>query len=249
MSILVQKQETTILNPNISTPLYTQLADHFRQMIESGKMQPGDRFPSEIDLAQRYGIARITVRKAIADLVEAGLLTRRQGKGTFITPPKIDRELVNVASFTDRMQARGLHAGAKTLSVTVVPATPKLVRLFAASEDAQVISIERLRLSNQEPVVLETSYLLSERCPGIEHEDLGDQSLYLALDHKYGLRPAYSSKTLELVYATAKESTLLNVMGGAPLFLMTAIVYSENNQVMEYAKILFRGDRFRFQVN
>ncbi|MCR8632800.1 GntR family transcriptional regulator [Paenibacillus radicis (ex Xue et al. 2023)] len=236
------------LDPTISTPLYIQLAEQFRELIQSDQLQFGDRFPAEMDLAGEYEVSRITVRKAIEDLVNEGILARKQGKGTFVSKPKIDRELVNVTSFTDRMQARGMTAGARSMDVKVTPASLKMALLLGVPENSEIAEIQRLRLINDEPVSLETSYLSLERCPGIQHEILVDQSLYQILDKKYGLRPAYSSKTLELVYASPSESRLLNTVKGASMFLMTALVYSEQRQVMEYVKIISRGDRFRFQM-
>lgn len=237
-----------MLDPNSSIPLYMQLAELLRGFIQSDKLQFGDRFPSEMELAESYGVSRITVRKAIEDLVNDGLLIRRQGKGTFASRPKIDREMVNVTSFTDRMQARGMIAGARSMGVKVTPATAKMAALLGVPESSGIAEIQRLRLINDEPVSLETSYLSVERCPGIQHENLVDQSLYQLLDKKYGLRPVFSSKTLELTSASPGESRLLNTVKGAPLFLMTALIYSEQRQAMEFVKIISRGDRFRFQM-
>ncbi|WP_248924088.1 GntR family transcriptional regulator [Paenibacillus hamazuiensis] len=237
------------IDQDTETPLYVQLIEKFRNMIETGEMQSGERFPAELELAKRYGVARITVRSAIAELVQDGLLVRHQGKGTFVAEQKIDRELVSVASFTDRMNSRGIRAGSRLVSVRTVKATGKQARLLGVEEGAAIVEIVRLRLSDGVPVALETSCLSAERCPGVEKEDLVEQSLYHLLDSKYGIRPAHSSKTLELARAMTKEAKLLGVKTGTPLFLLTAVVYSEDNQVMEYVKTLFRGDRFRFQVH
>ncbi len=228
--------------------MYAQLADQFRFMIESGKLHPGDRFPAELDLAKKYGIGRITVRSAINELVQEGLLIRIQGKGTFVAEPKIERELVNVASFTDRIQSRGMRAGSRLLDVSVIPASRKIAQVLGVSENDPVVEFKRLRLSNDEPVALETSYLSVDRFPGIEDENLENKSLYQILESKYQVRLVHSSKTLELVRASKTESNMMQIPAGTPLFLMTAVVYAEDNQVIEYAKILFHGDRFKFQV-
>ncbi|MCS7464236.1 GntR family transcriptional regulator [Paenibacillus doosanensis] len=238
-----------LMDQRTDMPLYVQLIEIFRTMLESGGMQAGERFPTELELAKQYGVARITVRNAIAELVQEGLLVRRQGKGTFVAERKIDRELVNVASFTDRMNSRGMRVGSRLVSARAIKAAGKLAELSGMAEGASMIEIVRLRLSDDVPVAIETTCLSGERCPGLEKEDLAKQSLYHLLDSKYGIRPAYSSKTLELARAMTKEAKLLSVKTGAPLFLMTAVVYSEDHQVMEYVKTLFRGDRFRFQVH
>ncbi|SDD96399.1 GntR family transcriptional regulator [Paenibacillus sp. UNCCL117] len=231
------------------TPLYVQLTEHFRSMLETGELQPGERFPAELELVKHYGVARITVRTAIAELVQDGMLVRRQGKGTFVAEHKIDRELVNVASFTERMNSRGLRAGSRIISMKTVKAAGKTARLLGIMEGDAVIEIVRLRLSNEVPVALETSSLPADRYPGMEEGDLAEQSLYHLLDSKYGIRPAHSSKTLEMARAESREARLLGVKNAAALFLLTAVVYSEDNRVMEYVHTLFRADRFRFLVH
>lgn len=236
------------LTANGTEPLYLQLFNHLKNLIDSGELQPLDQIPPEIELSKQFKISRITVRKAIAELVDCGLLTRVQGMGTFVAKPKIERALVNVSSFTERMQARGMRAGAKALGVEIEPATQKLSKLLGIREGSDVVRLERIRLINQEPVSFETSYLAREFCPGIENENLDDHSLYQILDSKYQLRPGFSNKTLEIAYANSKEGKILGVPKGFPLFLMTALVYSEDHRVMEYVKIILRGDRFRFQM-
>jgi len=237
-----------LVDQETETPLYVQLTEHFRSMLETRELQPGERFPAELELVKHYGVARITVRTAIAELVQDGMLVRHQGKGTFVAEQKIDRELVSVASFTERMNSRGLRAGSRLISMKSVKAAGKTARLLGIKEGDAVIEIVRLRLTNEVPVALETSSLPADRYPGMEQDDLAEQSLYHLLDSKYGIRPAHSSKTLEMARAVSREARLLGVKNAAALFLLTAVVYSEDNWVMEYVHTLFRADRFRFLV-
>jgi GntR family transcriptional regulator len=236
------------LDQHSAQPLYAQLIDHFRRLITEGELKPGDRFPAELDLMKQYGVARITVRRAMSELVREGLLERARAKGTFVAAPKIERELHNLASFTERMQARGLRAGSRVVQVGVIRASERIAAALDVAEGSPVAEIQRVRLTNDEPTALETSYLSLERCPGIEGEDFNSQSLYQVLETRYGLRPASARRTLELTFATPRESKLLLIAPRAPLFLMMAVVSADDGTVVEYAKILFRGDRFRFQI-
>lgn len=238
-----------MLDANSSTPLYAQLSDRFRQMIESGELKTGDRFPAELDLVKELDVARVTVRRAINELVQDGLLVRRQGKGTFVAAPKIDRTLVDVAGFTARMRSRGLKVTSRVLDSGVIAATPKLARSLAVQEGAPVVQVRRVRYIDGEPAAVETSWLAHERCPGLEQVDLNEQSLYHVLDSRYGMVPASSDKTLELVPANRTESDVLQIPAGAPLFLLSTHVYTAEGVVLEFAKILLRGDRFRFHLS
>jgi GntR family transcriptional regulator len=231
-----------------SVPLYAQLVDRFRQMIQSREFQPGDRFPAELDLMKEYGVARITVRRAISELEREGLLVRARAKGTFVATPKIERELLNVASFTERMQARGLQVGSRVLGVSIIAASPRIVAALQIAADAPVVEIQRVRTTNTEPTALETSYVSLDRCPGVDEVDFSRSSLYQVLETRYGLKAAESHKTLELTFATNREARLLQIAANAPLFLLTSTTSTADGTVMEYVKSLLRADRFRFQI-
>ncbi len=236
------------LNQNGQEPLYSQVLEHFRHLIRTGELKPGDRLPAELELARRLAVARVTVRRALAELVREGVLVRARAKGTFVAAPKLERELLNVASFSDRMRALGLQAGSRVVHVRVIEAAPRIAEALQVAPGAPVAEIRRVRLADDEPTAIETSYLSLDRCPGIEREDLNRQSLYGVLATKYGLRPATSRRTLELTYATREESKLLQTAPNAPLFLLTAVVCTDDGTVMEYVKNLYRGDRVRFQI-
>lgn len=236
------------LKSRSAEPLYRQLRDELRALIQAGDYPPDAPFPGDHELARRYGVARITVRQAIAELVEEGLLVRRPGKGTFIGRPKIKRQLVNVASFTARVQSAGLHAGSKLLQREILVGDPELCERLAAPYNTRVLHLHRLRYTEDEPTSLEDAYLNLDRFPDLEHLDLNTQSLYRFLEERYQVRPGYAHRLLDLALATQQESQLLQISRGAPLFLLRATVRSTDGDVLEYVKIRLRGDRFRFEV-
>lgn len=229
-------------------PLYHQIYDHLHQQIDSGKLSPGDQIPAEIDLMKEYLVARITVRRAIRELVNEGVLDRHAGKGTFVSKPKIDRALVNVTSFSSRMEAIGLHASAKLISKEIISAPHKIAEELQIPTGSPLLFLNRLRYSNGDPLVLERVYLSLERFAGLDEMDLENISLYNLLSERFSVKPTRSKKTLELVTANAEESRLLNSSVTHPtLFLLRATVYGEDFPI-EYVKILLKGERFRFQI-
>lgn len=237
---------TAPLDRNSSKPLYLQIYEELLDLIESGKFKPGDQFPRELELVERYGVARITVRRAISELVLEGRLIRRAGKGTFVAVPKIERHIVDVSSFTTRMGALGIQARARVLEVRRIPASARLSRELEVQIEAPVLELIRLRYSDTEPVALETSYLSLERCPGLDRIDFSNRSLYEVLKTEYGLEPKSASRSLEITYANEWEAERLNITKTAPMFLLRAQVNAETVPV-EYVKTLLRGDRFRFR--
>ncbi len=238
---------TPVLSRESSKPLYLQIYDELCEFIQTGGLKPGDQFPTELELVDRYEVGRITVRRAIAEMVQEGRLVRRAGKGTFVATPKIERQLVDVSSFTERMRALGLQPSARVIEVKTVPATARLARELDVPADDPVLALVRLRFSNDVPVALETSFLSLGRCPGLDALELEHVSLYELLGTHYGLHAVSSEKTLELATANAWEAKHLNIRPGAPLFLLRARVMGECEPI-EYVKTLLRGDRFRFKV-
>ncbi|WP_119071097.1 GntR family transcriptional regulator [Aggregatilinea lenta] len=235
------------LDRDSSKPLYLQIYEELCDFLSNSDLKPGDRFPAELELVDKYDVARITVRRAIAEMVQEGRLVRKAGKGTFVAAPKIERQLVNVSSFSKRMEALGLQASSQVLVTKVVVATPRLSRELGVEQDSAVLALVRLRFSNQTPVAIENSYVSLLTCPDLDQVDFNTSSLYQVLDERYGLYPVKSEKTLELTTANAWEAKYLNVPQGSPLFLVRAQVHGEEKPI-EYVKILLRGDRFRFRI-
>ena len=237
---------TEPLDRGSSKPLYLQIYEELVDLLDSGKLKTGAQFPRELELVKRYGVARITVRRAISDLVLEGRLIRRAGKGTFVAAPKIDRHIVDVSSFTARMGTLGFQSRACVLEVRKIPATPRLCRELELEADAPVLELIRLRYSNDEPVALETSFLSLDRCPRLDQIDFNDRSLYEVLKTEYGLEPKSAVRSLEMTYANEWETQHLAISKATPMFLLRAQVYS-STAPLEYVKILLRGDRFRFR--
>jgi GntR family transcriptional regulator len=235
------------LDRNSVKPLFLQIYERFYQKISSGEWRPGDKIPPELDLARWYGVGRVTVRRAIDDLVHDRLLVRRRAKGTFVAEGKLERRLVDVESFTSRMEALGREARARVLGVERLPATHAIADLLHVSRESPVVAVTRLRLANGDPLAIETSTLSLDRFPGLDVIDFEGVSMYRLLADRYGVRPERSHKTLEITSADRSEAAHLGVNLGAPLFLLTATVYQADVPI-EHVKTLLRGERFRFRI-
>lgn len=235
------------LDRNSVTPLYMQIADRLLHMVRSGELSAGDQLPPELDLAQRFDVGRVTVRKAIDELTRERLLVRRRGKGTFIAERKIERKLVDVASFTARMEALGLSASSQLLDVQRLTATSDVAEKLRVDAGSSIVTITRLRFINGDPAAIEVSELSLDRFPKLDEEMPKHSSLYRLLADRYGVSAERSDKTLEITTATEREAARLNVSQGTPLFLLRATVY-HGDVPIEHVKILLRGDRFRFEI-
>jgi GntR family transcriptional regulator len=230
-------------------PLYQQLKNILKGQILSGVLKPGDKIPPETDLCTRYGVSRITVRQAIHSLVEEGFLYRKQGKGTFVTSPKLRRRLPKLYSFTEDMLELGLRPSSKVLACEVIVAdrkTEEILKLPPGEE--RVNRIVRVRCANDEPILIETTFIPLYLCPGLIEEDLEKGSLYAVLRDKYGLLLDHAYETYEVGKVRKEEAQHLKCRAGLPAFVIERVTYLRNEIPVELTKSVARGDRLRFTV-
>lgn len=239
----------TTIEKDSPLPLYFQLMELLRQAIEDGRWEPGQQIPSEAELCATFDISRTVVRHALRELEYAGLLYRRQGKGTFVAEPKISESLMqDLSGFYEDMVAKGLTPVTQVLSQEIEPASSKVAECLQIEPGDQVISIGRLRFIRDEAVVLVTTFLPYNLCPQLLDEDFETQSLYALLEKKYHLRLSHGRRTIEAVAASPYEAELLGVDERAPLIRLESVSYLEDGRPIEYFHAVHRGDRSKFEV-
>jgi len=227
------------------SPLYEQLYQLLRSRISAGDLKPGDLLPSETELVEQYQVSRATVRQAMDGLVSDGLIVRRQGQGTFVSPHNVDQGLVRIVSFTEDMQGRGLEPSTKLRSAELIPATEALASFLEVPIGEPLARIERLRLADGEPMSVEMAYLVHRYCPKVLEEDYTSQSLRKMLEEKYGLRISSAQQSIRAVSATIELANALSVQKSAALLSIERISYTEFNVPIEYLLLYHRGDRYR----
>ena len=227
-------------------PVYYQLKEALREQIVSGVLKPHERVLSERELEKSYNISRMTARQALSKLEAAGYIYRRQGKGSFVAEPKIRQGLLQLSSFTEDMQQRGLSPGARVLSVELVSPSADLIQRFQAEASEQFVRIQRIRLADGEPMALEFSSLRYKFCPGIEELDFTDRSIYETLRERYNIYLGCADQTIEVKSASEYETQVLNVKRGTPMWQMERLTYLEDKRtVIEYVQSTYRGDRYK----
>ena len=233
------------LDPNSVVPLYKQLKDLIAKQISEGVLKPNDRIPTEEELSKMYSVSRITVRKAVSELVEEDVLAKKQGKGTFVREKKITEDLGNPNSFTRLCERNGKTPGGRTLLFRLEEATDRDRKELELAEGEGVIHIQRLRSADGVPVMIENLYF-----PGhlkkILEENLDDHSLYQILRQKYNLTSGGSLMAIELSECTKEEAGLLQVPAKTPLLLVREVVYDQNNRPLHRTKTVLLGDKFKY---
>lgn len=233
------------LNKVSPIPLYYQLAELIREQVHAGDLKPGDQIPPERVLSEQHAISRMTARQAIGYLVSESVLVVRHGLGTFVAEPKLTRDMVTLLGFTEEMIQRGT-ATSQVIAQHVTEASGSAAEHLALARGDAVTRLVRLRLLNGEPLLLETTLVPTALCPGLEYEDMTQQSLYSLLERRYNLRVSRSRQTLEAVVANEIEASYLTVESGAPMFLLESVTFAEDGQPVEFVKTVYRGDRFTF---
>jgi len=242
-----RKPPKLVRGPGVT--VHGQIEDWLADAIATGRLAPGDRLPTEQDLAAWLGVSRMTLRHALAELAQRGLVIRSVGRsgGTFVAEPKVEQDLTVLAGFSEQLRRHGLVAGARVLAAAEIKASPAASAALEIRVGAPVYEVRRVRLAGGQPILIEHSLFPAERCPGMLGYRL-DGSLYELLEDKYGQRPHRAKESLEPVCAGVREAEALGVAEGSPLMLVERTAYSRSGLPLEFARDLFRGDRTKVVV-
>ena len=237
---------TNNIEKNSSVPLYRQLKNKILNEIKSNSLAIDTRIPSERELSEKYGISRMTARRAIDDLVKDKYLIRIIGKGTYVTDINKSSEFTRVISFTEDMVKLGYSVKSKILKLNLIEAGEEVLSRLKGSKHEKVFEIVRLRLANNVPMALQSSYILSRFCPNLLDYDLSSNSLYGILEKKFKLKPSYANNILETRIANREEMNLFVVQKQIALFVLNQTTYLENGVPFEYVISIHRGDKYKF---
>jgi GntR family transcriptional regulator len=233
-----------------NSPLYLQVEATLKEMIEGWSFSPGEQIPSERELSEQLGVSRMTVRRAIENLISHGLLERRSTSGTYVRPPQVLRHVGEdmAVGLTQMLREEGAVAGSVLLSFKIELAPLKIAEKLRMRVGAPVVVVRRLRTVNEEPFCVETSYLPKEIVPNLTAEDLvsSEASLYRLMQHRYGVRFKLTDEILKISFATQEEAGLLGLKHGAPILLLRSVVSDANDRPVEYLKSVNHPDRVAF---
>jgi GntR family transcriptional regulator len=226
-------------------PLYVQLRNMLQEKIASGELGAYAQLPTEAELAHEYSIARTTVRRALGEMVQRGLLYRKPGRGTFVRPREVPLRLRRSVSFSQDMRAKGMTPGAHLVSAGVIPAEEALAAALSVPVGAALVRIVRLRLADGRPVLINDLCLLSKDCPGLEtNPDLRKEqsSVYQIITRDYGLRIEEMKGFIQPVLAGKHEAKLLEIAPGSPIFRTEVTGTNPEGRPVIHAVDLIRGD-------
>ena len=234
------------IEKNSSIPLYRQLKNMILNEIKSNSLAIDSKIPSERELSEKYGISRMTARRAIDDLVKDKYLIRIIGKGTYVIDISKSSEFTRVISFTEDMLKLGYSVKSKILKFNLFEAGEEVLSRLKCLKNEKVFEIVRLRLADNVPMALQSSYILSKFCPNLLDYDLSVNSLYGILEKEFKLKPSYANNILETKIINREEMNLFGVQKEIALFVLDQTTYLENGVAFEYVISIYRGDKYKF---
>lgn len=228
--------------------LHHQVYLDLKAAMDGGEHRPGEKLPSERELARRFGCSLITVRRALDELSREGRVRRDQGRGTFVLPPRLERNIADAQSFSEEMQRRGLDPETRLIAARPEAAGETVAAALQLEPGSPTLYLERLRLAGGEPLLLEMVHLPAERFPGLLASDLEHNSLYDVLTERYGTPVVRAREALEPVLLPAREARLLGLDPRSLALLIEGIAYTGDDTPVEFGRTYVRGDRTRYYV-
>lgn len=225
-------------------PLYLQLKKSIEDAVNRGLIGPGDALPSERDIAVKADISRVTVRKAVQDLVKGGVLIQRHGSGTFVAQrmERVEQSLSRLTSFTEDMARRGMAVTSRWLDRGLYAPSPEEMMALGLSSNELVARVARLRIANETPLAIERATLSASTLP--DPAAVGS-SLYAALQAS-GKRPVRAVQRISAANLGSDDADLLEVPAGSAGLHIERISYLASGKVIEFTRSIYRGDAYDF---
>jgi len=228
-----------------SFPLWVRLAAGLEDAIASGSLPPGARLESEVSMSERLSLSRPTVRRAIQELVDKGLLVRRRGVGTQVVHGSVARQ-IDLTSLYDDLQRSGRVPSTRVLDVTLAQATPQIAEQLGLTPPARVLKIRRVRFADAAPIAVLENYL-PEAFADITAETLSNQGLYHELWAR-GVSLRVARQRIGARRATVDEGHLLDIGRGAPVLTVDRTAYAADGAAVEYGHHCYRPDLYGFEM-
>jgi GntR family transcriptional regulator len=237
-----------VIDRKSPVPLYHQVKEVILDMVRNGSLEEGDPLPSEREICEELRVSRITVGRAMSELVRESYLVRLPGKGTFVTRPKFQRHISRMQSFSEDMTGEGRQPGSRLLMLRHDQAGGLAAAALGLGKNKKIWTVQRLRLANDEPVCLSTAYLkLPPHLFLAPNEFEHQTSLWSILESK-GVIPWRGEEKILAVVANAEHAELLEVEPGFPLLSVQGLAFTEQDDPFEFHQMFMRADQYEYVV-
>jgi GntR family transcriptional regulator len=236
------------LDAKSPVPLYAQIREALRDRILTGGFRGGSPIPSENELVRTFAVSRITVRQALSDLQNEGLVFKIHGKGTFVSRAKAVQSLVRVEGFGEAMSGAGHETFSRLLGHRLLRAGRTLAARLAIADDAEAMEIRRLRYLDRNPVSLDVTYVPGAIGKRLVKEDLVHRDVFAILDNDYGIPLERAELKIDAMTADASLANLLETELGAVVVRIERVTFTTDDQPIDFEYLYYRGDSFQYFV-
>lgn len=234
------------IEENSSKPIYQQIADGISSLILSGKWEPGAKIPSEEEIITKLKISRGTLRKSLDILAEQGMLTKSQGKGTFVSKPKISYPFAQeLISFAETMAHKGLTYETNVIEQKVIYPGQSVQKKLQLSKEDKVLQLKRIRSIDGEPAILLENWVSIKYFPGIEKVDFKENSLFKMMEELMEEKLAYGVRNFLALALSREQALFLELEEGAPILKIEQLVFGPGGIPMEFSNTLLRTDKYQ----
>jgi GntR family transcriptional regulator len=232
----------------VPLPLYRRISDELRARIEAGEFQPGDRLPSELELARAHSVSRITSRQALDLLGSDGLVVRRQGMGSFVAARRVTQPLAGLTDFVEDMIEAGLRPESRVLGFATETAPTGVAETLSLAAGTSLYRLDRLRLADGSPIALDWTWLPLQFGRLLVDQDLAQRSIYSILEQDYGIPVVSGECNIAASVADEAQADLLDVPSGSPLLVFDRISFTGSNKPVYFQRRFYRADRVQYRL-
>lgn len=242
-----EKTKSKTVSNESMQPLYAQIKEIIKQRIIDGDYEVHERLPSESEMMKVFGVSRITVRQALRDLHTEGLVFSVQGKGTFVSRPKVVQDIQRLQGFGEAMTPQGYETSTRVIGVQEVRANGEVAEALNLPRNSNVIELTRIRYLNREPISLDNSFFPLEVGQELLGRDL-TQDVFPMLENEFGRGLGHAELKIEAITANEALAQHLNVEVGSAILRIQRLVFSQEGEPIDFEYLSYRGDAFQYQV-
>lgn len=229
-------------------PRHTQISNWLRTQIDGGLFKPDDKLPSENELAKKFDVSRVTIRRALQSLENEEIIYRCQGLGSFVSENRAAHNLVRLTDFNEDMMRAGLNASSVVKAFNIVTATAALAEQLQIEEGNKLLQIDRLRLGDGEPIAFDSTWLPMIYGQLLNEDELANSTIYHILEKKYDIPALKGSYRMSAVLADDFLAEMLDVEIHSPLFLIDRLSFTIGGKPLYYQKRYYRNDKVIYEM-
>lgn len=236
------------INKTNPTPLYYQIVEDIRSQIKNHQLNPGDKLPTEQWFVEYYHVSRVTIRKALSELMAAEMIERIRGKGPIVAHPKLNRNVTRLTGLQEEISKAGMKSTSVISDIQHIAAQGKITTMMKVDEGEPLIYFHRLRFGDNIPIADQIVYLRECFCKGFNPMDLHEKSFYEILENDYSLEIDYADQTMGVKVPTKRQVEELQLTDKTSLLCMKRTTYLSSGESIEYTEVFYVANRYELSM-